>query len=136
MPRVVDTASDRWAPLARSWAVLLTTYKRDGSAVGTPVNLAVEGDRAFFRSYDRAWKTTRIRNNPIVEVAPSSLRGKPKGQAVGATARLLEGDDDRHAAEVIGRKYPIFQGRLIRLGHRMARYRTMHYELTLTPGPG
>ena len=133
MPSVVDPTSEELAPLARSWTVLLTTYKRDGSAVGTPVNIAVEGDRAFFRSYDKAWKTKRIRNNPLVEVAPSSLRGKPQGPAVRATARLLEGDEDRHAAEVIGRKYPIFQRRLIRLAHRVARYRTMHYEMTLIP---
>jgi uncharacterized protein len=130
---VDTTTSERWAPLARSWTVLLTTYKKDGSAVGTPVNLAVEGDRAFFRSYDKAWKTKRIRNNPVVEVAPSSVRGKPRGPAIHANARLLEGDDERHAAEVIGQKYPIFQKRLIRLGHRIARYRTMHYELTVTP---
>ena len=133
MPQRVDPISEQLAPLARSWTVLLTTYKRDGTAVGTPVNVAVDGDRAFFRSYDKAWKTKRIRNNPIVEVAPSSLRGTPRGHAVRAKARLLEGDEDRHAAEVIGRRYPIFQRRLIRLSHRMARYRTMHYELTLVP---
>ena len=28
---------------------LLTTYKRDGTPVGTPVSIAFEGDRAFFR---------------------------------------------------------------------------------------
>jgi uncharacterized protein len=95
------------------------------------VNLAVEGDHAFFRSYDKAGKTKRIRNNPVVEVAPCSVRGKPRGPAVSARARMLEGDDDRHAAQVIGRKYPILQRGLIRLVHRLARYRTMHYELTL-----
>jgi uncharacterized protein len=115
--------------MARTWTVLLTTYKRDGSAVPTPVNLAVEGDHAYFRSYDKAWKTKRIRNNPMVEVAPCSLRGKPRGPALTARARLLEGPEDEHAAEVLERKYPIFQRRIVRLGHRMARYRTMHYEL-------
>jgi uncharacterized protein len=132
MARFVDTTKAAgWAPLAGSWTVLLTSYKRDGTGIGTPVNLAVEGDHAFFRSYDKAGKTKRIRNNPVVEVAPCSVRGKPRGPAVRARARMLEGDDDRHAAQVIGRKYPIFQRRLIRLVHRVARYRTMHYELTL-----
>jgi uncharacterized protein len=130
MPGVSDATSDRWAPFARSWTVLLTSYKRDGTAVQTPVNLAVEGDHAYFRSYDKAGKTKRIRNNPLLEVVPSSVRGKPRGQALRVRARLLEGNDDRHAAEVIDRKYPIFQERLIRLAHRMRRYRTMHYELT------
>jgi uncharacterized protein len=132
MPEVADSTSDQWAPLARSWTVLLTSYKRDGTAVPTPVNLAVEGEHAYFRSYDKAWKTKRIRNKSLVEVAPSSVRGKPKGPALRVRARLLEGNYDRHAAEVIDRKYPIFQKRLIRLIHRMARYRTMHYELTIS----
>jgi hypothetical protein len=29
--------------------ILLTTYKRDGTPVETPVSIAFEGDRAFFR---------------------------------------------------------------------------------------
>ncbi|WP_205543947.1 hypothetical protein [Rubrobacter indicoceani] len=61
--------------LAEETTVLLTTFRRDG----TPVNLAVEGDRAFFRTWSTAGKTKRIRNNPGVEVAPSTLRGKPAG---------------------------------------------------------
>lgn len=35
-------------PLERSWAVLLRTRKRDGGWVGTPVNLAARGARAYF----------------------------------------------------------------------------------------
>ena len=33
---------------------MLTTYKRDGTPVPTPVSIAFDGDRAFFRSYDQA----------------------------------------------------------------------------------
>jgi uncharacterized protein len=121
-------------PFVRQWTTLLTTFKRDGSPVGTPVNLAVEGDRAFFRTYDKAWKTKRIRNDPAVEIAPSTLRGKPIGTSVRGTARLLDGEEDRHARHVIVRKYPLFHGVLIPFGHRLSRYRTMHYEVSL-PGP-
>ena len=46
--------------------ISLTTYKRDGAPVATPVSIAFDGERAFFRSYDRAWKTKRLRNNPSV----------------------------------------------------------------------
>jgi hypothetical protein len=112
--------------------MLLTSYKRDGTGVDTPVNVAVEGDHAFFRTFDKAGKTRRLARNSVVDLAPSTVRGKPKGPAVRATARLLEGDEDRHAATVIGKKYPIFQKRLVRLTHRLARYHTMHYELRLT----
>ena len=79
--------------------ILLTTYKRDGTPVPTPVSIAFDGDRAFFRSYGKAWKTKRLRNNPCVEFAASTLRGKPIGPPVRACAILLEGGQARIAAQ-------------------------------------
>jgi PPOX class probable F420-dependent enzyme len=118
-------------PFDRSWTVLLTTYRRDGTPVGTPVNLAVEGDRAYVRSYDKAWKTRRIAHNPDVEIAPSSVRGRPRGPALRARARLLEGEEAQHARRVIARRHPVFQGFVVPLAHKLARYTTMHYELSV-----
>jgi hypothetical protein len=43
--------------------ILLTTYKRNGTPVETPVSIAFERGRAFFRSYHKAWKTKRLRHN-------------------------------------------------------------------------
>ncbi len=58
----------------RQWAVLLTTYRRDGTPVGTAVNLAVDGDRAFFRTWDTTGKMKRIRNNPCPSASIGSNR--------------------------------------------------------------
>jgi hypothetical protein len=127
MPGTVATLE----PFDRSWTVLLTTYKRDGSPVATPVNLAVEGDHAYFRSYHKAWKTKRIRNNPELEMAPSTVRGKPKGQTVRARARLLSGEEELHARHIIAQRYPVFQRFVIPLGHKISRYQTMHYEVSM-----
>jgi predicted pyridoxine 5'-phosphate oxidase superfamily flavin-nucleotide-binding protein len=91
-------------PFVHQKYVLLTTYRRDGTPVGTPVNIAVEGDRAFVRTWDTAWKVKRIRNNSEVEVAPSTLRGKPTGPA-------------------------ILHGLLVPLVHRLRRNKTVHIEL-------
>ena len=71
-------------PLARQNTVLLTTFRRDGTPVGTPVHLVVEGDRAFVRTFDSAGKLKRIRNTPVVEVAPSTIGGTPIGPAIRA----------------------------------------------------
>jgi PPOX class probable F420-dependent enzyme len=109
--------------------ILLTTYKRDGTPVATPVSIAFAGDRAFFRSWHKAWKTKRLRNNPRVEVAASTLRGKPTGPPVRASASLLEGEDARAAARALARRHRVLQGVLVPLTHRLMRYRTMHYEL-------
>jgi len=113
------------------WAVLLTTYRRDGTPVGTPVSLAVDGDRAFVRSPGTAWKVKRIRNNPRVEIAPSTARGRPTGPRVPAFARRLEGDQAKHAARALRRKHPVLQGVLVPLAHKLLRCGTAHFELRL-----
>jgi uncharacterized protein len=109
--------------------ILLTTCKRDGAPVPTPVSVACVGDRAYFRTWHKAWKTKRLANNPEVEVAPATLRGTPTGPAVRAWARLLNGDEARFAARALARRHRILQGVLVPLTHRLMRYRTMHYEL-------
>lgn len=117
------------APLKDAKTILLTTYKRDGTAVGTPVSIAFDGDRAFFRSYDKAWKTRRLRRNPRVQAAPSTFRGKPTGPAIGARATLLEGEEARVAAKALARRHRVLQAVLVPAAHRLMRYDTMHYEL-------
>jgi hypothetical protein len=117
--------------LRTAGTALLESYKRDGTAVGTPVSLAWDGDRLFFRSYDRAWKTKRLRRNPAVRVAPSTLRGRPTGDPIAARAVLLDGEDASTAARALARRHRVLQGFLVPMTHRLARYRTMHYELHL-----
>jgi PPOX class probable F420-dependent enzyme len=109
--------------------ILLTTYKRDGTAVATPVSLAFDGERAYFRSYDKAWKTKRLRHNPAVQAAPATLRGKPTGPAIRARATLLNGEQARVAARALARRHRVLQAILVPAAHRLMRYRTMHYEL-------
>ena len=109
--------------------VLLTTYKRDGTPVDTPVSIAFDGDRAFFRSYDKAWKTKRLRNNPIVEVAPATVKGTPTGPAVQAQATLLHSEQATVAVHALARRHRVLQGIMVPVMHRLRRYRTMHYEL-------
>jgi hypothetical protein len=109
--------------------MLLTTYKRDGSGVDTAVSVAFDGERAFFRSYSKAWKTKRLRNNPRVEVAPSTLRGKPTGPSVRARATLLTDEQAAVAAQALARRHRVLQAIVVPLAHRLMGYETMHYEL-------
>jgi PPOX class probable F420-dependent enzyme len=111
------------------WAAVLTTFRRDGTPVDTPVNLVVEGDRAFFRTYRESGKFKRLRRDPRVRLAPSTFRGQPTGPPLEARTRLLQGAEDDHAARLIDRKHRIFQAVLVRLGHRLRSFRTCHFEL-------
>ncbi|MBT2384481.1 PPOX class F420-dependent oxidoreductase [Streptomyces sp. ISL-11] len=126
------TAAVTLAPFVEQKTVLLTTFRRDGTPVGTPVNLAVEGDRAYFRTYDASWKAKRLRREPEVTVAPSTVRGAPTGPAITGRARLLDGEEAHHAARLMARKHPVLHGVLVPVVHRARRYRTLHYELTPT----
>ena len=123
-------------PFHRRRTALLTSYRRDGSPVQTPVTIAINGDRAFIRTYDRSGKAKRMRRDPRVEVAPSTVRGKPRGEAVPATSRLLSGAEAERAARAIARRQRVLQGILVPLLHRAKGYRTLHYELLPAAGAG
>jgi PPOX class probable F420-dependent enzyme len=126
-------AAPALAPFVRQKTILLTSYRRDGRPVGAPVSVVVDGDRAYVRSPGNGGKIKRIRNNPIVEIAPCTSRGKATGPAVRMRARLLEGGEFRHASRLLGRKYPMLQGVFVPLAHRLGRAkfgRTAHLALT------
>ncbi len=122
---VIDT-------LGRQRAVLLETRKRDGSWVGTPVSIVVADGRAFFRTYDASGKAKRLRNFAGVRVAPCTLRGRPTGPSVAATARLLDDDEAARVRALLAGKYPWLHGRIVPALHRRKGWRTLHYELELS----
>jgi PPOX class probable F420-dependent enzyme len=110
--------------------VLLRTRKRDGSWVGTPVNIAVDSGHAYIRTYAKAWKSKRLRNFPDVEICPSTIGGKPTGAVIAAHARLLDGAEATAAARRLARKHFFLHGILVPLAHKLMRTKTLHYELT------
>jgi len=120
------------APFVRQKTILLTTYRRDGTPGSTPVSIAVDGDRAYVRSFENAAKTRRLRTNPAVEVTPSTARGAPTGPALPARMRRLDGAEHRRAAHLLASKYPFLHGILVPLMHRIMRAKTgptVHFEL-------
>jgi uncharacterized protein len=119
-----------FAPLARQRTVLLTTFRRDGTPVRTPVSIAVDGGRAFIRSWDSAGKMKRIRNNRVVTIAPCTARGRPTGPAIPACARILTGEESTHAGHLLAGKCPLLHGLLVPLVHRLRGNTTTHIELT------
>ena len=127
---VVPPPAASFVPLARQGTVLLTTFRRDGTPVSTPVNIAVDGDRAFIRSWDSAGKVKRIRNNPEVTIAPCTARGRPTGPPITARARILTGEESTRAGRLLARKHPILQGLLVPLVHRIRGNTTTHIEVT------
>jgi uncharacterized protein len=83
--------------------ISLTTFKRDGTPVSTPVWVVSDnGDRLLVWSGAKTWKVRRIRRNPRVLVAPANFRGKERGERLLATARVI---DDPGIDALLRRKY-------------------------------
>jgi PPOX class probable F420-dependent enzyme len=71
--------------------ISLTTFKRDGTPVSTPVwVVSDDGKRLLVWSAAKTWKVRRIRRDPRVLVAPSTFRGKERGERLTATARVID----------------------------------------------
>jgi PPOX class probable F420-dependent enzyme len=116
--------------LSFGWATLLKTRKRDGSWVATPVNLAVDGDRAYFAAPANTGKVKRLRNFDEVEITPCSPRGTPKGPTLTARARRLEGAEAAAANRVLVRKHRFVHGLVVPLELKLRRTSNVLYELT------
>ena len=128
------SASARLAPFTRQPTVLLTTIRRDGTPVGTPVSIAVAGDEAYFRTWDSSGKSKRLRHSPEVTIAPSTARGMTTGPAIRAQARLLSGEESATAGRLLTRKHPVLHGIVVPLLHRLRGNRTVHFALTPLDG--
>jgi uncharacterized protein len=85
--------------------ISLTTFRKNGAAVATPVWFGEEGDKLYVMTGSRLGKAKRIRNNPQVRVAPCTIRGRVTGPEIAATARILPPEEQAHARQTINRKY-------------------------------
>ena len=71
----------------------LETYRRNGTAVHTPLLFVIHRERLYMRTAVHTYKVKRIRNNPKVRVAPSTFKGEPKGDWVEGQARIYDAAD-------------------------------------------
>lgn len=85
--------------------ILLTTFRRDGTPVATPVWCVRDGRTLRVTTQGSSGKARRIRNDPRVMVAPCDMRGRPKGPAVRGTARIDDPERSAVTARLISRRY-------------------------------
>jgi PPOX class probable F420-dependent enzyme len=93
------------ARLADSKFVLVTTFRKDGSKVATPVWSARDGDELIFWTRSDSWKVKRLSRNQNVELAECDVRGKPKSEPIAGVARLLDAAETDRMRRVMARKY-------------------------------
>ncbi|OLT48535.1 PPOX class F420-dependent enzyme [Saccharomonospora sp. CUA-673] len=99
--------------------VLLTTFRRSGTPVPTPVWIAPSDGELVVFSERNAGKVKRIRAGADVELTACDMRGtKTHGPAVRGTARVLDHEGSVRTRTAIARKYGLF-GRLVLFGSRL-----------------
>ena len=83
------------AELDRKRYVALTTFRRNGREVTTPVWIAGENGKTWIYTNIHSGKVKRIRNNGRARVAPCDVRGKVRGDAIDVQASLVEDPVER-----------------------------------------
>ncbi len=98
----------------------LTTYRKTGVAVPTPVWFVQEGSKLYLLTQPQAGKLKRIRHTARVTVAPCTASGKILGDSAEGQARILSAEEGKHANALLNRKYG-WQKRMIELFWRLRR---------------
>ena len=89
--------------------ISLITYKKDGSPIATQVWFVEEDEKIYFVTLQGRFKFKRIKNNPNVQIAPASMRGKPKGEYFDGIARILSDDEAQPIIGLFKKKYRMFK---------------------------
>ena len=93
------------AALAATQYVSLTSFRRDGTPVSTPIWVCGYGSGLAVWTVRTSFKVKRIGRNPAVTVAPCKLRGEVTGEAVSGRATILSDEDTAKLRKMMARKY-------------------------------
>ena len=83
----------------------LTTYRKNGEGVSTPVIFAEKNDKIYVETQSTTYKVARIKNNPKIKIAPCNIIGKGVGQYLEGKVRILSNLEQDVAIEALKKKY-------------------------------
>jgi len=124
--QIQDQASETFAALPTKGVALLTTFRRIGDAVSTPVEIRARGERVYFTTWSTTGKVKRLAHTPSVTLARCTRMGKPTGPSVAGIARRLDGAEAEAASTYFG------QGPWARIWdqiYRLRGWRAIVYEV-------
>jgi len=127
------------APVFRGRYLSITSYKRDGRGVATPVWFVLRDGRLLVETDAASGKVKRIRRNPQVRVAVCTASGRLRGTQVPAVAQILPDSETGAVERLIADKYRfdmiIFKPlRFVQARLHLGRPRTESAILGITPG--
>ena len=93
------------APRFRGKYLSLTTFRRDGTGVATPVWFVTDAGKILVDTDADSQKVRRIRRNPSVTVAECTATGHLRSSPVPARAQIHPHHDVPSARQLMARKY-------------------------------
>ncbi len=87
----------------------LTTFRKNGQEVTTPVWFANIGNSIYVVTTQSTGKVKRLRNNPAARIGPSDQRGKLLGQQVAVVGRLMSEAESVPALAALNAKYGLMK---------------------------
>ena len=119
----------------------LTSFRRDGTGVATPVWFVIDKGRLVIQTDPRSFKAKRIRRNPAVMIAPCTASGRLRSEPVPARAELLPQSEMDHVGRLMARKYRVDRILILPLYRAVQRLRgapvgAAGVALAITPSSG
>ncbi len=95
-----------FADISKAEYILLTTFTKDGKPKPTAVWAAPDDKgRLVVITVEKSWKVKRIRNTPRVTLAICDRAGKPKSEAIEASAAILDKSETGAVYDAIAKRY-------------------------------
>jgi len=119
--RPVQRSAADLRTLVRGRFLSVTSFKRDGTPVATPLWCVSDGSRLFAFTDLHSAKVRRVRRNPHVLIASCRVDGKLRGELVSARAEVLTAPAElERVRELLLEHYKISY-RVVMLFYRLGR---------------
>lgn len=103
---------------------LLTTFKKSGDGVPTPMWFILDGESVLMTTRGNSWKVRRLKRNPKVTIGWSDSSGRKHGKLYEAQASLVTEEQAFQAAVIaLNKKYGL-KKKLIDFGLKFAKDKT------------
>lgn len=104
MPTTLEKVT--FPDLAKAQCIALTTFRKTGQAVTTPVMFAQRGEVIYVGTRADAGKLKRLRSSARIQLAPCDYGGKITGSVCEGKARILATPEEQAAAsDALAKKY-------------------------------
>jgi PPOX class probable F420-dependent enzyme len=99
--KTMDTTRAYLTTPGKGHMTLLTSFRRNGQGVGTPVGTVASNGKLYFMTAAHTWKVKRLAHNPHVTLAPGNRKGEALGPAIEGTVRRLSAEEAKRARDLL-----------------------------------